>query len=168
MSDHPNQLKANADLEESKLRSVEESIRAFVRAADPKFRQVVPMRNGNLTLMPHEADAYCADHLDEKSFRADNARSLVRAVAIIARIGTELTDFRSKQSAQYLWKPHADSLTFLVISAGKLQESAAPVVALAKQRGLIEKMNFLNDTLKRLRDKCTLVAETLETIPHRD
>src|ERR1700691_4951342 len=36
--------------EEGKLRRVEESIRVFVRVADPKFRQVVPMRFFNLTL----------------------------------------------------------------------------------------------------------------------
>ena len=36
--------------EEAKLRRVEESIRVFVRVADPKYRQVVPMRFFNLTL----------------------------------------------------------------------------------------------------------------------
>ena len=35
--------------EETKVRQVEESIRVFVRVADPKFRQVVPMRFFNLT-----------------------------------------------------------------------------------------------------------------------
>ena len=37
-------------MEEAKLRRVEESIRIFVRVADPKFRQVVPMRFFNLNL----------------------------------------------------------------------------------------------------------------------
>src|SRR5262249_36523148 len=36
--------------EETKLLKVEESVRIFVRVADPKFRQVVPMRFFNLTL----------------------------------------------------------------------------------------------------------------------
>ena len=56
--------------EETKLLKVEESVRIFVRVADPKFRQVVPMRFFNLTLTPAEADAYCADYLEEKSLRA--------------------------------------------------------------------------------------------------
>jgi sugar lactone lactonase YvrE len=43
--------------EETKIRQVEESIRIFVRVADPKFRQVVPMRFFNLTLTRAEADA---------------------------------------------------------------------------------------------------------------
>src|SRR6202040_4241374 len=46
--------------EEGKLRRVEESIRVFVRVADPKYRQIVPMRFFNLTLTVAEAEAYGA------------------------------------------------------------------------------------------------------------
>src|SRR4029077_7142936 len=66
--------------EESKLRRVEESIRVFVRVADPKYRQAVPMRVFNLTLTASEADAYNAAFLEEKSLRADVARMLIRLV----------------------------------------------------------------------------------------
>ena len=62
-------------LEEGKLRRVEESIRVFVRVADPKYRQIVPMRFFNLTLTAPEAEAYNASFLEEKSLRADVARS---------------------------------------------------------------------------------------------
>ena len=79
-------------VEESKLRRVEESIRVFVRVADPKYRQVVPMRFFNLTLTSGEADAYSATFLDEKSLRADVARTLIRLVSISARISTELEE----------------------------------------------------------------------------
>ena len=61
--------------EETKLRQVEESIRVFVRVADPKFRQVVPMRFFNLTLTPAEADACSADYLEEKSPRGKRRTS---------------------------------------------------------------------------------------------
>lgn len=54
-------------MEEAKLRRVEESIRVFVRVADPKYRQVVPMRFFNLTLTVAEADAYSAPFLEEKA-----------------------------------------------------------------------------------------------------
>ena len=64
-------------VEEGKLRRVEESIRVFVRVADPKYRQIVPMRFFNLTLTTAEADAYNAGFLEEKSPRADVARSLI-------------------------------------------------------------------------------------------
>ena len=65
-------------VEEGKLRRVEESIRVFVRVADPKYRQIVPMRFFNLTLTAPEADAYNAGFLEEKSLRADVARTLIR------------------------------------------------------------------------------------------
>ncbi len=54
-------------IEEAKLRRVEESIRIFVRVADPKFRQIVPMRYFNLMLSPAEVEAYTADYLEEAS-----------------------------------------------------------------------------------------------------
>src|ERR1700677_2417514 len=71
--------------EESKLRRVEESIRVFVRVADPKYRQIVPMRFFNLTLTTPEAEAYNAGFLEEKSPRADVARTLLRLVSCVAR-----------------------------------------------------------------------------------
>ena len=83
--------------EESKLRRVEESIRVFVRVADPKYRQVVPMRFFNLTLTTPEADAYSAPFLEEKSPRADVARTLIRMVSISARISTELEELKRSQ-----------------------------------------------------------------------
>ena len=52
-------------VEEAKLRRVEESIRVFVRVADPKFRQIVPMRYFNLMLSPAEIEAYTADYLEQ-------------------------------------------------------------------------------------------------------
>ncbi len=61
-------------VEEAKLRRVEESIRVFVRVADPKFRQIVPMRYFNLMLSPAEIDAYTADYLEQTGPRADAAR----------------------------------------------------------------------------------------------
>ena len=61
--------------EEAKLQRVEESIRVFVRVADPKFRQIVPMRYFNLMLSPAEIDACTADFLEQASPRADVARA---------------------------------------------------------------------------------------------
>src|SRR5262249_32883999 len=96
-SSTPVVVPANSDpkqitLEETKLRTVEESIRAFVRAASPRLREIVPMRFFNLLLTSAEADAYCADYLEEDSFRAENARILVRVVALVARLSTEIEE----------------------------------------------------------------------------
>src|SRR5208283_1504952 len=51
-------------VEEAKLRLVEESIRVFVRVADPKIRQIVPMRYFNLSLSAAEIDAFTTDYLE--------------------------------------------------------------------------------------------------------
>src|SRR5207245_5204460 len=121
--------------EETKLRKVEESIRVFVRVADPKFRQVVPMRFFNLTLTPAEADAYCADYLEEKSLRGTVARVLLRIVAVVARMTTELEELKRAENSASLWKLHADSLLALLEVARALAENAARVMALADQQG---------------------------------
>ena len=94
--------------EETKVRQVEESIRVFVRVADPKFRQVVPMRFFNLTLSPAEADACSADYLEEKSQRGNVARVLLRIVAVVARISTEHQDQRSLADQEALYRRWLD------------------------------------------------------------
>ncbi|HEY6767492.1 MAG TPA: hypothetical protein VI386_22270, partial [Candidatus Sulfotelmatobacter sp.] len=110
--------------EEGKLRRVEESIRVFVRVADPKYRQIVPMRYFNLTLSNAEADAYNADFLEEKSQRAEIARTLIRLVSILARLGTELEELKRSQSMPSVWKLHADALVVLMDMAGSAIEEA--------------------------------------------
>ena len=112
--------------EETKIRQVEESIRIFVRVADPKFRQVVPMRFFNLTLTPAEADACSADYLEEKSPRGSVARVLLRIVAVVARMTTELEELKRAENSPSLWKLHADSLVALLEVAAVLCRKALP------------------------------------------
>jgi len=100
--------------EEAKLRRVEESIRIFVRVADPKFRQIVPMRYFNLMLSPAEVEAYTADYLEQASPRADSARLLLRIVSLTARLTTELEELKRSPRANTVWKLHADSLNVLL------------------------------------------------------
>ncbi len=149
--------------EEGKLRRVEESIRVFVRVADPKYRQVVPMRFFNLTLSGAEAEAYNAGFLEERSLRADVARSLVRLVSISARIGTELEELKRSQSMSSLWKLHADALVVLLDMARVTAEeatgvaklaSAAPGDATASGRAILE-------SREKLRLRCEAAGKTL-------
>ena len=120
--------------EETKVRQVEESIRVFVRVADPKFRQVVPMRFFNLTLTPAEAEACSADYLEEKSSRGSVARVLLRIVAVVARMTTELEELKRAENSPSLWKLHADSLVALLEVASALSENATRVVTEATLR----------------------------------
>jgi len=162
-----NTPKLNESLEQGKLKSLEESIRAFVRAANPKFRQIVPMKFGNFTLSPAEADAYCADHLEETSFRSDNARALVQIVALVGRISSELEELKQKQNSMYLWKAHGDAIGYLLKESQKAMSEATRVMGLAQQRGLAEKVSALATSLQRLQQKSTEASDLIRTLSAR-
>ena len=158
----------DAQLEEGKLRSVDDSIRVFVRAAEAKSRQVVPMRSFNLTLSPVEADACGADYWDEKSFRGEYARALSRVVALIARMSTELEELRQKQNSAHLWKPHASSVRFLMDASGAIFEQSTSVLALAGQRGLNDKINAMKESLQKLRTRMDSAEQVLQELEIRN
>jgi hypothetical protein len=150
--------------EEGKLRRVEESIRVFVRVADPKYRQVVPMRFFNLTLTAPEADAYSASYLDEKTLRADVARMLIRLVSISARISTELEELKRSQKMSSLWKLHADALVVLLEMASTGAEEAHGVAKQAEQGGAGVAAKSIHDSVQRLRGRSDLAAKALANV----
>jgi hypothetical protein len=155
-------------LEEGKLRSVDDSIRVFVKAAEAKSRQVVPMRSFNLTLSPVEADACGAEYWDEKSFRGEYARALSRIVALIARMSTELEELRQKQNSAHLWKPHAGSVRFLLDASSAAFDQSTSVLALAGQRGLNEKINAMKESLQKLRTRMDSAEQLLKELEIRN
>ncbi len=146
--------------EEGKLRRVEESIRIFVRVADPKYRQVVPMRFFNLTLSGPEADAYNAGFLEEKSLRADVARTFIRLVSCVARINTELEELKRSQSMSSLWKLHADALVVLLDIASTATEGAGSVAKMAES-GDAGTAKAIHETVQKLRDRSDLAVKAL-------
>jgi hypothetical protein len=151
--------------EESKLLRVEESIRVFVRVADPKFRQVVPMRFFNLILTPAEADAYCADYLEEKSLRAQVAHAVLRLVAVGARMTTELEELKRAESSPSLWKLHADSLVVLLEVERTVHENTGRVITSAKQQGAASEVETLQASQRKLNDCSALVLKALTAKP---
>jgi hypothetical protein len=148
-------------LEEAKLRRVEESIRIFVRVADPKFRQVVPMRFFNLNLTPAEVDAYCADYLEEKSLRADVGRVLLRSVAVIGRIQTELEELKRCRPATSLWKLRADALVVLLDVARAAYDAGRPVIVQAQDGGETDLAEAVQTSMHKLRERAECVVKTL-------
>ena len=150
--------------EESKLRRVEESIRVFVRVADPKYRQVVPMRFFNLTLTVPEADAYGAAFLEEKSLRADVARTLIRLVSISARISTELEELKRSQKMSSLWKLHADAVVVLLDMANSTTEDAGSVAKNAEQNGSGAAARSIHDSVKKLRNQSDIAVKTFANV----
>jgi hypothetical protein len=147
--------------EETKLLKVEESIRVFVRVADPKFRQIVPMRFFNLTLTPAEADAYCADYLGEKSLRSGVSRVLLRIVAVVARLTTELEELKRCENSISLWKLHADSIAVLLEMGHITRENAGRVLALARQQQDSAQANALSSSLQKLTEHLELAERGL-------
>ena len=147
-------------LEEAKLARVEESIRIFVRVADPKFRQVVPMRFFNLNLTPAEVEAYCADYLEEKSLRAEVGHALLRSVAVIARIQTELEELKRCQPATSLWKLRADALVVLLDVARSTYEAGSQVAAKA-QNDEPPVAEAVQVSMRKLRERAEFVVKAL-------
>src|SRR3954469_20364191 len=150
--------------EEGKLRRVEESIRVFVRVADPKYRQVVPMRFFNLTLTVAEADAYGSAFLEEKNLRADVARTLIRMVSISARISTELEELKRSQKMSSLWKLHADSIVVLLDMANSSTEDAGSVANMAEQSGSGTASKAIHESVKKLRNHSDVAVKTLANV----
>jgi hypothetical protein len=150
--------------EENKLRRVEESIRVFVRVADPKYRQVVPMRFFNLTLTTSEADAFGALFLEEKSPRADVARTLIRLVSVSARISTELEELKRSQKMSSLWKLHADSVVVLLDMASTATEDAGSVAKAAEQNGAGGAARAIHESVQKLRNHSDVAVKTLANV----
>jgi hypothetical protein len=153
-------------VEEAKLRRVEESIRVFVRVADPKFRQIVPMRYFNLMLSPAEIDAYTADYLEQAGPRADAARMLLRVVAVTARITTEIEELKRSRNSPSVWKLHADSLAVLIDLATRLAGAVDRLALIIGQQPIGQhpetqaSSETLRSSLEKLR-QCTAEAAKL-------
>jgi hypothetical protein len=142
-------------LEEAKLHRVEESIRIFVRVADPKFRSVVPMRFFNLNLTPEEVEAYCADYLEEKTARAEVARMLLRNVAVTARLQTEFAELKRCQPSTSLWKLRADALVVLLEVARKDYEESKSILSDEQYGPMIQ------SSMTKLRERAEAAVKAL-------
>jgi hypothetical protein len=152
------------DVEEGKLRSIADSIRNFCRAADSKGGPlVVPLPHGNCALAAAEAEVFRADYLQEKSFRADYARSMQRSVCLATRMIAEMREYHAKRTSAYLWKPHADALTYMLAAANRETEAAGALIGLAQQRGLTDKIAAMKATIDKLRGQCQNAAAALQT-----
>jgi len=155
----PSQISA----EETRLNQVEESIRVFVRVADPKFRQIVPMRFFNLILSPAEADAYSAGYRREKDkgVLAEVARVLLRSVAVTARMTTELEELKRCENSPSLWKLHADSLIVLLEIASTLNDKAERLLVHFEHEDSLPHSVAIRSSMQKLRDCAELAVATL-------
>jgi len=122
----------------------------------------VPLRNINLSMVAPEIESFRADFGTERSFRADYAAAHRRLLSVLGRILSEAKDFESKQNSEFLWKPHADSLSYLIEVAGNATDEGARIAALAEQRGLGEKANAMKTSAQRVQNEVQRAAQALE------
>ena len=120
------------------------------------------MPHGNVVLSAGESEAYKADYGKEKSFRADYANCVIRMVAVQARMAAEMKDFQAKRTSSYLWKPHADALTYLLAAANREIENAGRLGGLAQDRGLADKVTAMKASADKLRLQSQQVAAALQ------
>ena len=147
--------------EETKIRQVEESIRVFVRVADPKFRQVVPMRFFNLSLTASEAEACSADFLEEKKPPGPGCPNAPAHCGGRGPHNHRAGRNQAGKNSPSLWKLHADSLVTLMEVAAALSESTSRVVKEAAESGQNSAGEAIKVSLQRLRQRCDLVTNSL-------
>ena len=122
------------------------------------------MRFFNLTLTTPEADSYGASYLEEKSLRADVARTLIRMVSISARISTELEELKRSQKMSSLWKLHADSVVVLLDMASTSTEDAGSVGRSAEQNGEGTAAKAIHESAQKLRNHADIAVKTLANV----
>jgi len=120
------------------------------------------MRFFNLTLTLAEVESYCADYLEEKSLRAGTARALLRLVAVLARMTTELEELKRLGNSTSLWKLHADSIIVLLEIARNLAEQSSRMIALANQHHGESFAEAIETSLEKLRKRSELAVNTLQ------
>ena len=148
--------------EESKINAQLDAIRSFVRVAE-KSCHVVPLTKGSLSITANEADSLRADYAHEKSFRADYANIIAMLVALMARLKVEEVEFREKGGSAYLWKPHADAITYIVQRSQEVFGQVNEMIALCEKRGLKEKSEAIKASALKLRTALQQTAATLKT-----
>jgi hypothetical protein len=157
----PSQAVQNA-IQEGKIHSAKETIKNYVRTAEPKYAHIVPVKNSKITLTPAEVEAFRIDYQGEKSFRADYVNIMMVLVAYLSRMIVEVDEYNQKTSSAYLWKPHADSLGYLLTTLERLSMEADQVKNVAKQRGLQDKAIAIEASLEKLKDYARTVSQTLQ------
>jgi hypothetical protein len=148
--------------EEHKTTAMEDIIYNFVRVADAGAANVVPLRHGNLLLSAHEMDAFRNGFHGEKSFRGDFTAKLRHLVALQARLIVELEDFSRARGSEYLWKPHADAIKFVITAGNKAIAEGEALAETAGKRGLADKVRAMTGSTTKLRQQMQVCARALQ------
>jgi hypothetical protein len=159
----PSQAVHNS-VQEGKIHSARQQIKEYVRTAkEPNPPNVVPVKKTKLVLSPGEVEAFRADFEGEKSFRANYANVTMTIVAYLSRMIVEADEYNQKAGSAYLWKPHADALTYLLTTLDRISMEAEQLMAVARARGLGDKATSLSTSLDKLKAYAKTVSQTLQS-----
>jgi len=104
-----------------------------------------------LHLEDWEAGAFRSQYPEsEQTFRAEFARGVRQALAIISLIYEEIPLYYEKKGTEYLWKKHYDALVYLLYEGRQHKEALLKLSAVSKQRGLHEKAKQLQVTAEKM------------------
>ncbi|HWP83909.1 MAG TPA: hypothetical protein VNN17_01860 [Terriglobia bacterium] len=152
------QLGIDLDQEALYLRNRIEELTMRLRA-NPTMTSI-PNSFAPLLLSDWEASAFRALIPEsEQSFRADFARGLCRAIALIYRMYEEIPQFLEKKGSEFLWKRHYDSLVYLLYEGRNHREALTQLAIASDKRGLPEKSRQLTETVQKLSAALAKVSE---------
>lgn len=133
-----------------------ERLRARIRDMGERFQTnhtitSVPMGAGTMLLADWELNALRNNYSESgEDFRAQLARNISYAVGIVSRVQEELPAYYETKGIDHLWKPHCESLLFL-LHEGRRRKSALDVLAAdSNKRGLFDKAKQIAQTKARL------------------
>ncbi|MBF8305900.1 MAG: hypothetical protein HW398_1088 [Acidobacteria bacterium] len=122
-----------------------------IRFRSNRATATVPNPVSPVHLQEWEVAAFRAQYPEsEQTFRAEFARSVCHAIAIISRIYEEIPLYNEKKSTEYIWKKHYDALVYLLYEGRKGKEALLKLSAVSQQRGLHEKAKQLQATAENM------------------
>lgn len=154
---------ARADSLEQQLRHLgvdpaqeTQHLRSRIQELSMRFRSnlvtaTVPNPVSPLRLHEWEVGAFRSQYPEsEQTFRAEFARCVCHAIAIVSRIYEEIPLYYEKKGTEYLWKKHYDALVYLLYEGRKHKEALLKLSAVSQQRGLNEKAKQLQVTAETM------------------
>lgn len=150
--------------EETKIRKLQEMICVYLQAAGNQPCFTVPLPFGSFRITEGELAAFRAGHIHEKSFRAEFAAVIMRVVALRGCMTAELVEYSANRCAAYRWKPHADSLSYLLKSSETSLRQSLDLFPRIEERGLSTKRAVLEQSLEALRLHMQEVARVLKEV----
>ena len=150
-------LGINVEAEALKIRKRKEELSVRLRA-NPSVTSL-PGTWSTLPLLEWESGALRAEYpLSEQSFRAEFARNVSQAMAILSLIDDELPQYQEKRGTEYLWKRHYDTLLYLLQEGRCHKDRLLRLAVVTEQKGLIEKAKQLAQTAEKLESGLNRVA----------